>query len=170
MTTPHIADPKSASATRPDIRDRVKGTNINEVSLLATDYLNHFNEIVMILGMIPDMTDLLDEAKAWQPKSYVDHFRDSAFTERDLAIEAYDAAPAEYRDMFEETVQCLNRLVALSLSRIEASVATGERDAIAFAASTAARDMQKLMDVTSAIINGTKPTINQMEIDALLQE
>lgn len=170
MSTPNVADPNSQSATAPDIGDRVKGTNINEVSLLATDYLNHFNEIVMILDMIPDMTDLLEEAKAWQPKSYKDHFRDSAFAEKDLAIEAYDAAPAEYRGMFEETVQCLNRLVALSLSRIEAAVATGVRDAIANAAATAARDLQKLMDVTSAIINGTKPTINQQEIDALLQE
>ena len=71
--------------------------------------------------------------------------------------------------MFVQTVRCLNRLVALSLSRIEAAVATGERDAIAIAASTATRDIQKLMDVTSAIINGTKPTINQQEIDALLQ-
>ena len=170
MSTPNVADPDAESAAAPDIHDRVKGTNINEVSFLATDYLNHFNEIVMILDMIPDMTDLLAEARAWQPKSYKDHFRDSAFTEKNLAIEAYDAAPAEYRDMFEETVRCLTRLVALSLSRIEASVATGERDAVAFAASTAARDMQKLMDVTSAIINGTKPTINQQEIDALLQE
>ena len=124
MSTPNLADSNAEPVTAGDIHDRIKGTNINEVSFLATDYLNHFNEIVMILDMIPDMTDLLEEARAWQPKSYKDHFRDSAFTERDLAIEAYDAAPAEYREMFEETVHCLNRLVALSLSRIEAAVAT----------------------------------------------
>ena len=27
---------------------KVKGSNIDETTLLATDYLNHFNEIVML--------------------------------------------------------------------------------------------------------------------------
>ncbi len=170
MSTPHTTEPDTQAPAGVDIHGRVKGTNINEVSLLATDYLNHFNEIVMVLDMIPDMPDLLEEATAWKPKGYKDHFRDSMFSDKELAIEAYDAAPAEYRDMFDETVTCLNKLVALSLSRIEATVAAGEPEPIALAASTASRDMRKLMDVASAIINGTKTTINQHEIDALLQE
>ena len=45
----------------------VKGKNINEETLLATDYLNHFNEIIMILDMIPMMPECLDDAKAWAP-------------------------------------------------------------------------------------------------------
>jgi hypothetical protein len=51
------------------MRTRIAGTNINAQTLLATDYLNHFNEIAMLLEMVPDMNDMLDEAKAWQPKS-----------------------------------------------------------------------------------------------------
>ena len=77
------------------MRDRVRGTNINEQTLLATDYLNHFNKIVMTMEMVPDMPELLEEAKAWQPKTYQDHFRDSGFTDKDLAIEAYPHAPAK---------------------------------------------------------------------------
>lgn len=167
ITTSAEPDPETGAAR--DICERVKGSNINEVSLLATDYLNHFNEIVMVLDMIPDMTELLDEARAWRPKSYKEHFQDSMFSQKELAIEAYDAAPEEYRGMFEDTVLCLNKLVALSLSRIEAAVTAGDQEAIALAAANATRDMQKLMDVTSAIINGVKPTINQQEIDALLK-
>ena len=44
-----------------DWRQRVKGTNICDASLLATDYLNHFNEVVMLIGMIPDMPECLDD-------------------------------------------------------------------------------------------------------------
>ena len=77
------------------MRDRVRGTNINEQTLLATDYLNHFNEIVMTMEMVPDMPKFLEEAKAWQPKTYQDHFRDSGFTDKDLVIEAYRHAPAK---------------------------------------------------------------------------
>ena len=58
-------------------RKLVSGTNINEQTLLATDYLNHFNEVVMLIEMIADMPECLEDAQAWAPKSYQDHFRDS---------------------------------------------------------------------------------------------
>ena len=64
------------------LRVRVRGTNINEQTLLATDFLNHFNGIVMTLEMVSDMPELLEEAKAWQPKTYQDHFRDSVCQRR----------------------------------------------------------------------------------------
>ncbi len=83
----------------------VKGKNINEETLLATDYLNHFNEIVMLLDMVPTMPECLDDAKAWAPKSYEAHFRDSAFADKDLAILAYLNAPPKFRVPFDITVE-----------------------------------------------------------------
>ena len=52
----------------PEYRERCMGTNVNEQTLLATDYLNHFNELVMTLEMLGDMPELLEEAKMWAPK------------------------------------------------------------------------------------------------------
>ena len=43
-----------------ELRDRLEGSNINPNTFLATDYLNHFNELVMFLEMIPDMPDMLE--------------------------------------------------------------------------------------------------------------
>ncbi len=54
-----------ASKNTESLRARLEGTNINPNTFLATDYLNHFNEMVMFLEMIPDMPDMLEEAKAW---------------------------------------------------------------------------------------------------------
>ena len=71
-----------------DIKARAAASNLDSETLLATDYLNHFNEIVMLLEMVPDMPEIMDEVKAWKPKAYVDHFRDSTIADRDLAIEA----------------------------------------------------------------------------------
>lgn len=152
------------------LQEKVKGTNINEQTLLATDYLNHFNEIVMMLEMIPDMPECLEEAKAWQPKSYQDHFRDSSFSDKELAITAYEHSPARYRELFEETVSQMNRLVVVSLERIEAILPNNDRDAAAHAASRASRGLQKLIDVSSAIIHGGEPTVDQEEIDDLLED
>ena len=92
-------------------QERVKRTNINPQTLLATDYLNHFNEIVMTLEMIPDMPDLLDDARAWRPKTYRVHFQESGFADRELAIEAYEHVPARFRQPFELTIGTLDRLV-----------------------------------------------------------
>ena len=102
------------------LRARVRGTNINEQTLLATDFLNHFNEIVMTLEMVPDMPELMEEAKAWRPKTYQDHFRDSVFAEKDLAIEAYRHAPAKYRRALETTIVQMSRLIAIAVKRAEA--------------------------------------------------
>ncbi len=152
------------------MQERVKGTNINEQTLLATDYLNHFNEIIMLLEMVPDVRDCLEDAREWRPKSYQEHFRHSGFSDRELAVAAYDQAPAKYRELFEETVGRMNELVATSLARLEKAISGGEPEAVSVVASRSSRSLQRLVDVASAIIHGGKPTLEQDEIDALLQE
>ncbi len=146
----------------------VRGKNINETSLLATDYLNHFNEIIMLIEMIPGMPDCLEDAKAWRPKSYVEHFQDSSFSDRDLAILAYENAPPRYRDPFDSAVATMDALVERGLNKIEAALATGNQDLVADTAATAARNLRKFVDVASAIIHGDDVTVDQAEIDEIL--
>jgi len=147
---------------------RIRGSNINEQTLLATDYLNHFNEIVMLLEMIPDMPDMLEDAKAWRPKAYIDHFRDSAFSDRDLAIEAYARAPARYREPFDLTVDTINRLVAMTLEQADQALAVGNMAEARTIVGDASRAIQKLMDLASATIHGSDKVLQQAEIDALM--
>ena len=151
------------------LRDRIKGTNIDERTLLATDYLNHFNEIVMLVELVPDMPELFSEAQQWQPKSYQDHFRDSTFTEKELAITAYDHVQPQYREPFEETIGRMNRLVGASLAEIEIAIADGGEDRLRDLASSASRRLQRLIDVASSIIHGSTATMEQTEIDRLLE-
>src|SRR5580658_9061828 len=101
-----------------DVRVRVQGKNINPDSLLATDYLNHFNEIIMLIGMIPDMPECLEDAKAWAPKVYAQHFRDSSFADKELAILAYEHAPSAFRQRFDQTVALMDELVARGIRQI----------------------------------------------------
>ena len=105
---------------------KVEGTNISSTTLLATDYLNHFNEIVMLLEMVPDMPDMIEDCKEWAPKSYQEHFRESAFSDRELAIEAYEHVPAKFRQPFEETIEHLNTIVGHAISQLETIIETGD--------------------------------------------
>ena len=85
------------SSGQRNLQSCLPGSNVNEVSFLATDYLNHLNEPVMMLEMVPDMPDMLEEVESWQPKSYQQHFRDSLFAAREIAVEAYEIAPTPFR-------------------------------------------------------------------------
>ena len=147
---------------------RAEGTNIHPQTLLATDYLNHFNEIIMLLEMIPDMTDCFEDAQAWQPKTYQDHFRDSQFRDKELAVEAYDHVPPRYRQPFEDVVAQMNHLVEASLVRIGEVLPKGDAEELRFVCSDGSMRLQKMSDVASAIIHGSERRFDQATIDGLL--
>lgn len=150
------------------MRRRVRGTNVHEQTLLATDYLNHFNEVVMVLEMIADMPEMLEEAQAWKPLSYKDHFRKSAFSDAALAVEAYDFVPARYRKPFEQTVDQLNRLIATTVERVVADVAAGDMSLVRANAGALTQVIHRLQGVASGIIHGSVKTMDQSEVDSLL--
>src|SRR5215212_6283957 len=75
----------------------LRAANINPRTGLATDYLNHFNEAIMLLEMIPDMPECAEDFLTWTPLTYAEHFMASNFRARDLVIEAYDSADATIR-------------------------------------------------------------------------
>lgn len=157
------------------IQKLVKGTNINEETLLATDYLNHFNEVIMLLELVPDMPECLEDVKEWQPKSYEDHFADSTFSDKKLAVLAYNNAPNTYRIPFDETTDEINGKVKKGIEDIEAAQQSGIDAQLRETVTTVTRDIQRLMDRSSAIINGDygkeqeieAVTLDQDDIDAL---
>jgi len=77
--------------------ERLEHANINPKTMLATDYLNHFNEMIMLIDMLDSMPQCADDILAWHPKGYRQHFRESVFAEKALAITAYDRAPETTR-------------------------------------------------------------------------
>src|SRR5664279_5116558 len=79
----------------------LRAANINPRTGLATDYLNHFNEAVMLLEMIPDMPECAEDFLAWHPSVSYTHLRASHFKTRELAIESYESADAIIRAEFD---------------------------------------------------------------------
>ncbi|NVJ70303.1 MAG: hypothetical protein HWE08_08120 [Alphaproteobacteria bacterium] len=104
-----------------ELQPLLAGANINPETFLATDYLNHFNEIVMLLEMVPDMPELAEDAFDWAPKSYPQHFMDSGFQAKDLAVEAYALAPTCFKAPFEQICSELNELITSTLSGLQAT-------------------------------------------------
>src|SRR3954462_9782958 len=90
---------------------QLKAANINPRTGLATDYLNHFNEAIMLLEMIPDMPECAEDFLSWHPLSYREHFMASNFKARDLAIEAYDSADAVIRTEFDNIASAMTSIL-----------------------------------------------------------
>lgn len=150
-------------------QQKVAGANISQNTLLATDYLNHFNEIVMLLELVADMPDMLEECKEWHPKSYQDHFRDSTFRDKDLAVDAYDHVPARFRRPFEDTVEQMNSLVFQALERLEDAINLNDPELTKIRGQAASRGIQRLIDVASSIIHGSDRAMDQSQIDEIFR-
>jgi hypothetical protein len=89
----------------------LRAANINPGTGLATDYLNHFNEAIMLLEMIPDMPECAEDFLAWHPLSYREHFMASNFKARELAIEAYESADAGVRADFDNITSTMTSIL-----------------------------------------------------------
>jgi len=148
---------------------RAQGTNVHTTTLLATDYLNHFNEVVMLLGMVPDMPEMIDDCRAWQPRSYADHFKSSGVADADFAIEAYDHAPPQFRKPFDQTIAMLNTTVESVVGRAGQAIASEDFHMLKGICGFGSEALQRLIDAASAIIHGSEETASQAQIDKILQ-
>jgi len=130
---------------------QLRAANINPRTGLATDYLNHFNEAIMLLEMIPDMPECADDFLAWQPLSYAEHFMASNFKARDLAIEAYDAADTRTRAEFDRITDTMTSI----LTAVGSAMREARQDKTrATLAEQATGWVKPLVALAGGIING----------------
>src|SRR3954471_141275 len=125
MTAPPVRSdrqpPNLPGLTEESRAEQLRAANINPRTGLATDYLNHFNEAIMLLEMIPDMPECAEDFLTWSPLSYAEHFWASNFKARDLAIEAYEMADARIRAEFDN--------ITATMTSILTAVGTAMREA-----------------------------------------
>jgi hypothetical protein len=153
-TQPERSEPKMPRQMSPDKKARaaqLQAANINPRTGLATDYLNHFNEAIMLLEMIPDMPECAEDFLGWQPLSYREHFRASHFKARDLAIEAYDSAEASVRVEFDNITAAMTSI----LTAVGAAMREARQDKTrATLAEQATGWVKPLASLAGGIING----------------
>jgi hypothetical protein len=150
---------------------RFEGTNINPVTLLATDYLNHFNEAIMLLEMLPMAPECKEDFLTWRPMSYCEHFEASRFKHRDLAIAAYEVADPMYRRPLDETAHQMNQILVETRDGLQGDLSP---DTIRILAEATTHWLRPLVARAGAVINGdlaavrpSSETAAQDTIDAL---
>ena len=143
--TPRRAAPDEARAAQ------LRAANINPRTGLASDYLNHFNEAVMLLEMIPDIPECAEDFLEWHPLTYQEHFMASHFKARDLAIEAYDSADAIIRAEFDNITSAMTSI----LTAVSEAMGEARQDKTrARLAEQATGWVKPLVALAGGIING----------------
>ena len=130
---------------------RLSDANINPLTGLATDYLNHFNEAIMLLDMAADCPDCRAEFLDWQPMGYREHFAASRFTGRDLAIAAYETADPVRRDNLDRLASTMTALLEAMRALMQSDWAPDARDTLA---ASAVAELKSLVTRAGALING----------------
>lgn len=151
--SPH-AQPSSAPPPGLDGEARaeeLRAANINPRTGLATDYLNHFNEAVMLLEMIPDIPECADDFLDWHPLSYAEHFTASNFKARDLAISAYESTDPAIRAEFDQITNTMTSI----LTAVGQAMRDAQQDATrAKLAQQAVHWVKPLVMAAGGVING----------------
>ena len=160
--------PRPNSAVAAPVLDpgRLDGTNINRVTLLATDFLNHFNEAIMLLEMLPMAPDCKDDFLAWRPMSYPEHFAASNFKHRDLAIAAYEVADPQYRGPLDQIADQMTQILTEARDGLKGELS---HDTIRILAEATAHWLRPLVARAGAAING-EPEAAQQSAEAAPQD
>jgi hypothetical protein len=149
MKYQHLVE--AAQAATGDMAERLADANINPVTGFATDYLNHFNEAVMLLEMLPDCPECIDDFLAWRPMSYREHFAASNFKGRELAIAAYEAANPATRDCLDTMATTMTAVLEATRESMRPSMLAAEAAALAV---QAVAWVKPLLSQAAALING----------------
>jgi hypothetical protein len=135
----------------------LSAANINPRTGLATDYLNHFNEAIMLLEMIPDIPDCADDFIEWRPLTYPEHFMASNFKARDLAIEAYEQADPVIRSRFDNVTGDMTTILTAVASAMKGVRQDKTRATLAIRATGW---VKPLVALAGGIINGERGEID----------
>jgi hypothetical protein len=159
----HLDDLSSA------VRDpaRLAAANIMPATGLATDYLNAFNEPIMLFGLLADMPDMIEELHAWQPLTYEEHFARSGFQAKDLAIAAYKAAPDTIRLPFDTLSQQIAEAISAAVSDASALIGTGDQQRLSEFVAETTYGLQSMVMMLDGMVHGGHTGGAQDDIDAL---
>ncbi len=90
--------------------DEMKSANVNPDTGFATDYLNLFNEYIMLAEMVADGSMEKEVLNDWQELDYETHFINTGFSGLEIVLRAYRSLKKEIKQYFEKET---NELISL---------------------------------------------------------
>lgn len=146
-------------------KEMLAKANISPKTGFATDYLNVFNEAVMLFGLLADMPEMIEELAIWEPLTYEEHFRRSHFHAKELAIAVYRLIPENRKAPFDNLSHELGHMVHGAIKEAEKMI-NENSDLSDYCAETCFA-LQSAIMMLDGMIHGHAVETNQDEVDAL---
>ncbi len=140
---------------------------IDSVTGLATDFLNQFNEVAMLLDMIASDSSLIDDLEEWQARDYVAHFAASGFADRHLALEAYELSPPLTRRRFDALCGELADILAQGLAFLVNCRDSGAEAAVKPAAQALGAEVREHLDRLDTLVHAGRKRPAQAQVGAM---
>jgi hypothetical protein len=141
---------------------------VNPASGIANDYLNHFNEILLLIENLPALLpEMIDEILAWKPVSYREYFTNSPLPGSAETLEIYDTLDEDFRADFETMVQWLDKIILESIELIRARRrpdGTLDPDEVSDLCVELAEQLRRVLDRTADLVNhGYAPPLERAQ-------
>ena len=148
---------RTALQALPQARSRTRRAEalVNPASGLANDYLNLFNEIVMLVEQLPTMTKLFNYIQPLTKNTYRDYFHRSVLPGRLSALETYDKLEPRFRREFETLVEELDRRStgAVAVVRRQFKAGGEDNEALAPICEKAGATIREVLDKATMLVN-----------------
>ena len=141
---------------------------VNPASGIANDYLNHFNEILLLIENLPALLpEMIDEILAWKPVSYREYFTNSPLPGSVKTLEIYDTLDEDFRTDFETMVSMLDKIILESIRVIienRRPDGTLEPDEVSDVCEELSARLRKVLDRTADLVNhGYAPPLERAQ-------
>jgi hypothetical protein len=117
---------------------------------LSTDYLNRYNEALMLIEMAAFDISLVEDLQAWKPLSYIEHFNTSRLRCAPGAVLAFEALPPNAKGAFNSLCMAMDQLVKTVVHAL--SELRHPEDAV-FIVDIAVGSFKSMLSRTTAFIN-----------------
>ena len=159
-----ISAPRVGPSTAP--ASLVSG--IAEVSGFASDFLNQFNEVVMLLECVATGdAAAIDDLLCWQPRGYAAHFAAGRLAGRLQVVRAYRLAPGVSRRRLDSLAGELSAVVIAGAAFIAACRRAGAVDSIAPLARHLAADVRRRLATLDSLVHAGAPRPTDAEVSML---
>jgi len=146
----------------------LENPHIGSQSYLSSDYLNLFTEIVILLEEVTDYPEYMDDIRDWKARSYCDHFRASSLPFSDLAIWAYEHAPSDNLERFNDLVDIAIELIVECQEKVEIAIKARSLDAQRSWLVSQTKQIRDVLDQAGLLIDRNEHHVSQADIDKLL--
>ena len=141
---------------------------VNPASGIANDYLNHFNEILLLIENLPALLpEMVDEILTWRPVSYEEYFANSPLPGRAKTLEIYALLDDAFRSDFEAMIKLLDKVILESIDIIKAarrSDGTLDPDEVSEVCGELSAELHRVLDRAADLVNhGYAPPLERAQ-------